>query len=202
MFSSQLPASFCSVARSNFRSPKRWADSCRAEAGMLEFPRSFLYKKAGMLGECDQTVHRTTEGTLAPTLPKPLSRERIFWESGQPLGPFPPYPGCRWPGVSELRGPPLSESHLSYRSLLPTSPSLNGPSTQAGPQIRSALTGFSATRDFPTFPFKTFPNPCLVYLLWSPRVLGRLSSSHFHPYHANLGAFTPSPGPKEPMSRF
>lgn len=64
------PSPFYWVARSNFRSPKRWADSCGAEPGMLEFPQSFLYTKAGMLGErkgillllTDQIIHRTSKG--------------------------------------------------------------------------------------------------------------------------------------------
>lgn len=91
--SSQLPAPFNSVARSNFRSPKRWADSCGAEPAMLEFPQSFLYTKAGMLGKRDPLVthrpftERPKEGTLEPTLLKPLSRERAFWRAGNHWAP-------------------------------------------------------------------------------------------------------------------
>lgn len=82
------PSRFHSVTRHNFRSPKRWADSGGAEPGMLEFPRSFLYTRAGMFGERDPlATHRPfteppKEGTLEPTLLKTLSRERVFWKAG------------------------------------------------------------------------------------------------------------------------
>lgn len=62
-------------------------DSRGAEPAMLEFPQSFLYTKARMLGERDPlATHRPftepKEGTLESTLLKPLSRERAFWRAG------------------------------------------------------------------------------------------------------------------------
>lgn len=65
--SSQLPAPIYSVARSNFRNPKRWADNCGAEPGMLEFPQSLLYIRPVCLGKREiscysQTVHRPSKG--------------------------------------------------------------------------------------------------------------------------------------------
>lgn len=62
-------------------------DSRGAEPAMLEFPQSFLYTKARMLGERDPlSTHRPftepKEGTLESTLLKPLSRERAFWRAG------------------------------------------------------------------------------------------------------------------------
>lgn len=71
-----------------------------------------------------QTVHRTTKGRNSrANSPKDTITGKGLLGSRRPLGPFPPYPGCLWPGASEPRGP-LSESRprLSYR---PTSPSLN-----------------------------------------------------------------------------
>lgn len=156
--SSQLPAPFYSVARSNFRSPKRWADSWGAEPGMLEFPQSFLYMKAGMPEERDPlATHRPLteqpkEGTLELTLLKPLSRERVFWRAGSHW--VPSHLTLAVCGLEPLNFEDPSQNPIldsAYRSLLPTSPSLNAPSIRTSPQIRSAFTGFSAPTTFQPF---------------------------------------------------
>lgn len=77
-FGSQLPAPIYSVARSNFRNPKRWADNREVQPAMLERPPSLLSMKAGMPGEREPLAtngpctEQAKEGTLEPTLLGPL----------------------------------------------------------------------------------------------------------------------------------
>lgn len=123
--SSQPP--IYSGARSNFRNPKRWADNRGGHSQARHSSPSSLLSPEGrdawrkgiiLLPPTDRFTEQAKEGTLEPTLLRPLSREGALGEPGS-TGSLPTssLAGCGL-GPLNFRGP-LSESHpqLGSRSL-------------------------------------------------------------------------------------